>query len=235
MIRTTTTDKAHAKVPSSNLILLAREAFFKLEHLQNLKDPNRQQRIVSSLRRALIKLQKPDTDKTAKLRNAFIERYQVSIGTNYVKYTLPKDSSVVDLLRDAQAISYLLRGVVAVYPPRLNAWMKSDKFTSSHVRSRTVEVVPLVRNSEFKSRNEQVKFLKEQGLKTAEDWELAGAHAIYSIFKNKELADLFAGCIVRVKGTKLYYGNGGLSEMDESDYVNNCSYKNVKMAAASRS
>ena len=36
--------------------------------------------------------------------------------------------------------------------------------------------------------------------------------------------------MVRIAGTKFYYGDGGLSGMDESDYINNCRYERVFMA-----
>ena len=214
-----------------SLLNIASKIFADHEHLQNCVDPNKQALIVAKLRRAFLKIDN-SKERFSKIQKAFLTKYSVRISRNrnQVRFIIPQGSSTYELLRDAQAISLLCRGVVAIYPPRLKQWKTLNDFTKMQKKDLIRIVVPIVKNSEFQSRLQQQSLLRKSNLRMASASELAAAHACFSTLVNINLTDLFDGNILRVKGTKLYYGDGGLSEMDESDYVNNCSYKNVKVA-----
>jgi hypothetical protein len=100
------------QVKDSYLMEVARATFSRLEHLQNSRDPNKQGRIVNSLRRAVEKLK----SSSKQLRGAFLEKYEINVKAGKVQFTIPKNGSVMDLLTEAQMISFIGRGAVAVYP-----------------------------------------------------------------------------------------------------------------------
>lgn len=158
----------------------------------------------------------------------FFEKYSIQFNKQSVlRYTLPPHTSVFDMLTEAQTLSLESRRIVAVYPSRLQKWSRRKEFLKKSPRSREVIIDPAVKGSEFKTREEQLQFLRSHYLTQAGAPELAAAHTAYFVKTGK---DLFDGNIIRVKGTKLYYGDGGLSEMDETDYINNCRYQRVKTA-----
>lgn len=214
-----------------SLLNVASTVFADHQHLQNCLNPNQQSSIVRNLRRALLKIDR-SKERFNKIQNAFLAKYRVRISTNrnQVRFIIPQGVSIYELLRDAQTISLICRGVVAIYPPRLNKWGAIKDFTKRQKEDLARVVLPIVKDSEFRTRLQQQSLLRKCNLRMATAAELAAAHACFSTLVNSNLTDLFDGNILRVKGTKLYYGDGGLSEMDESDYVNNCRYKNVKVA-----
>jgi hypothetical protein len=200
-----------------------RQAFESLKKLQNYKDPNAQKRIFAALKKAV------PTIKGARLKKEFISKYSVrKRSKSLIEFTIPKGYSVLDLLSDAHAISLRTTGKVAVYPPRLENWSTRIEFKKKATRAKRFLVQSLVANSEFKTRSEQAKYLKSLKLSQAKSEELAAAHSANFTLDG---TDFFEGNIIRVVGNKLYYGDGGLSQMDESDFVNNCRYKNLKAAS----
>jgi hypothetical protein len=162
-------------------------------------------------------------------RRDFVAKYRVRVVGKYkVTYTLPKGISVLEMLQEAQVLSLRIYSIVAIYPSRLKKWSRSRGFSTKRTREVTMSINTAVRGSEFKTRVEQVRFLQSRGLRQVSAPFVAAAHAAFFVVSSR---DLFDGHIIRCKGTKLYYGDGGLGEMGESDYINGCRYKNVKVAA----
>lgn len=162
-------------------------------------------------------------------KRTFIEEYSVKIPRPFeIAYTLPAGISVIQMLHEAQELSLKIHGIVAVYPYRLSQWSQNAAFNKQHRINKHIVLHTAIKHSEFKTRREQERLLKSKGLAQVTAPFLAGAHAAFFVMKR---ADFFDGSIIRCKGSKLYYGDGGLSEMDEGDYINQCRYKNVKMAA----
>jgi hypothetical protein len=162
-------------------------------------------------------------------RQEFIEKYRVRVVGKYkINYTLPKGISVLDMLQEAQALSLRIHSIVAIYPSRLKQWSQRREFIRKLTREATMSVDSALKGSEFKTRTEQVRLLKSKGFQQISAPFVAAAHAAFFVVSSR---DLFDGHIIRCKDTKLYYGDGGLGEMGESDYINRCRYKNVKIAA----
>lgn len=238
-VRTQTDPKA-AEMPGSELLEQVRNIFLRLKQLQNTKDSNDQSEIVGQMSTAIGVLRKATqkgvfgsklTDRSIeeKLQEAFRKKYNVSVyQTSRVTYTLPAGHSVYDMLVEAHAVSLITRGIVAVYPTRLDKWRTRPEFSRrSQSESDSVTVEAILPHSGNKTRPEQEVLIQERGYIQATAPELAAAHAAFFALFGK---DLFEGNIVRVMGTKLYYGSGGLSEMDENEYINNCRYQNVRTA-----
>jgi len=158
-----------------------------------------------------------------------MEKYKVKVtGQFRVGYTLPAGISIIQMLHDAQALSLKIHKIVAVYPYRLSQWSRDKSFNKHYSNDTYVSVETVVEGSALKTRREQEQLLRSRRLARVATPFLAGAHAAFFIFSRK---DIFDGYIIRCKNSKLYYGDGGLSEMDESDYINRCRYKNVRIAA----
>jgi hypothetical protein len=160
-------------------------------------------------------------------RQAFMDKYSVTVlDDSKVSFTLPKGSSVLNLLNDAQALAPELYNRDAVYPDRLADWSTKKAFKSSVTENREFSIDGNVADSTSKSRTEQVAFLKKQNLEMPEIEHLAAAHVAYFIATGK---DLFANNVVRARGGALFFSARGLCV---DDYFDDYRYPYVAASAA---
>lgn len=141
-----------------------------------------------------------------------------------VAFEIPRGESPLSVLRAVQPLGQQLYGLSPVWPSRLEYWSGLSEFQRSCDSAEKHKVTAITPGSTKKTRAEVIEFFKESGLVMAELPHLAVAHALHFLDTGE---DLFDGMIIRVLGGKLYYGDGGLSFMDESDYIDSCRYKYV--------
>ena len=146
-------------------------------------------------------------------KQAFLEKYGVrtDLGESKVEFTLPKDASVMDLLRDAQALARELHGRDAVHPCALRMWSEYGAFNAKASEAIARSIDGNVAESTCKSRNEQVALLTGLKLEMPEMEHLAAAHAAYFIASGK---DLFDGNVVRARREALRFLPDGLCVID---------------------
>ena len=139
------------------------------------------------------------------LQERFVSKYSVEkINDHQVRFVLPKGTSRIDLLNEAQEIARGLYGQDAVDPDRLKNWQKKDDFRSKTTSTTKLGIDGRVEGLDAKSRKEQERVLKEQMAPLA---DLAVAHTAFFILTGK---DLFQGQVVRACGGALYFISFGL-------------------------
>ena len=139
------------------------------------------------------------------LQERFVSKYSVEkINDHQVRFVLPKGTSRIDLLNEAQEIARGLYGQDAVDPDRLKNWQKKDDFRSKTTSTTKLGIDGRVEGLDAKSRKEQERVLKEQMAPLA---DLAVAHTAFFILTGK---DLFQGQVVRACGGALYFDSYGL-------------------------
>ena len=145
------------------------------------------------------------------LQERFVSKYSVEkINDHQVRFVLPKGTSRIDLLNEAQEIARGLYGQDAVDPDRLKNWQKKDDFRSKTTSTTKLGIDGRVEGLDAKSRKEQERVLKEQMAPLA---DLAVAHTAFFILTGK---DLFQGQVVRACGGALYFDSYGLG-VDDCD------------------
>jgi hypothetical protein len=160
-------------------------------------------------------------------KQAFMDKYSVTVlDDSKVSFTLPKGSSVLNLLNDAQALAPELYNRDAVYPDRLADWSTKKAFKSSVTENREFSIDGNVADSSDKTRVEQAAFLKKQNLEMPELEHLAAAHVAYFIATGK---DLFANNVVRARGGALGFDDIGLYVLG---YRDGDRYNDVAASAA---
>ena len=139
------------------------------------------------------------------LQERFVYKYSVKkINDHQVRLVLPKGTSRIDLLNEAQEIARELYGRDAVYPDHLKDWQKEDNFRSKTTSTTKLGIDGRVEGLDAKSRKEQESDLKEQMAPLA---DLAVAHTAFFILTGK---DLFQGQYVRACGGALSFISDGL-------------------------
>ena len=151
------------------------------------------------------------------LEERFVSKYSVEkINDHQVRFIIPKGTSRIDLLNEAQGIARELYGRDAVDPSHLKNWQKEDDFRTKTTSTTKLGIDGRVKGLDAKSRKEQESVLKEQMAPLA---DLAVAHTAFFILTGK---NLFQGQAVRACGGALlfnsvglvvnYYGGGGSSD-----------------------
>ena len=160
-------------------------------------------------------------------RDQFVSKYSVEkINDHQVRFVLPKGTSRIDLLNEAQGIAEGLYVRDAVHPPHLKDWQKEDDFRTKTTSITKLGIDGRVEGLDAKSRKEQERLLKEQGGEMAPLANLAVAHAAFFILTGK---DLFQGQWVLACGGSLCFRSIGL------DVVNDWSVSSKDVVSASRS
>ena len=138
-------------------------------------------------------------------RDQFVSKYSVEkINDHQVRFIIPKGTSRIDLLNEAQGIARELYGQDAVDPSQLEDWQKDDDFRSKTTSTTKLWIDGRVKELDAKSREEQERVLKEQMAPLA---DLAVAHTAFFILTGK---DLFQGQWVRACGGALRFNSDGL-------------------------
>ena len=185
-------------------------------------------------------------------RDQFVSKYSVEkINDHQVRFIIPKGTSRIDLLNEAQGIAMELYGQDAVYPSHLKNWQKDDNFISKTTSTTKLWIDGRVEGLDAKSTQEQERLLlraiehpkdqsylyqlrkffgffslKEREGAMAPLADLAVAQTAFFILTGK---DLFQGQWVRASGGALsFYSNG----LDVNDYCDDLSGRDV---SASRS
>ena len=142
-------------------------------------------------------------------RQEFITKYNVKVlGEGKVSFTLPADTSRLDLINDAQSLAPELLGQNAVYGRRLEAWEKDPAFTTKVIENTDKSIDGNVRCSTNKSRSEQ----EAKGWNNVDLCDLVVAHQAYLIATSGK--DLFGGNVVRARAGALLFNDGGLFAND---------------------
>lgn len=129
----------------------------------------------------------------------FIRKYDVKkLGKGQVQFTLPKGSSRLDLLNDAQALAPKLVGTLAIGSSLLEEWADDQAFTRKVGRDTKRAIDGNVKGSKSKTRKQQ----RAEGWNDVDMCDLAVAHAVYLIATKK---DLFGGNMVRARGGTLAF------------------------------
>ena len=156
---------------------------------------------------------------------ALLESYRYQrLSQATVTFEIPIGESPISVLRAVQPIGQKLYGLSPVWPSRLEYWSGLSEFQAPSNVAQKLKVTAITPGSTKKTRAEVIEFFEKSGLTMAELPHVAIAHALHFLDTGE---DLFDGMIIRVVGGKLYYGDGGLSFMDESDYIDSCRYKHV--------
>ena len=138
-------------------------------------------------------------------RDQFVSKYSVEkINDHQVRFIIPKGTSRIDLLNEAQGIARELYGRDAVRPDHLKNWQKEDDFRSKTTSTTKLWIDGRVKGLDAKSRKEQESVLKEQMAPLA---DLAVAHTAFFILTGK---NLFQGQAVRACGGALCFSSHGL-------------------------
>ena len=138
-------------------------------------------------------------------RDQFVSKYSVEkINDHQVRFIIPKGTSRIDLLNEAQGIARELYGRDAVYPSQLKNWQKEDDFRSKTTSTTKLGIDGRVEGLDAKSREEQERLLG----KMAPLADLAVAHAAFFILTGK---DLFQSQWVRACGGALRFNSYGLA------------------------
>ena len=139
------------------------------------------------------------------LQERFVYKYSVKkINDHQVRLVLPKGTSRIDLLNEAQGIARELYGQDAVRPDHLKNWQKEDDFRTKTTSTTKLWIDGRVKGLDAKSRKEQESVLKEQMAPLA---DLAVAHTAFFILTGK---NLFQGQAVRACGGALFFSGFGL-------------------------
>jgi hypothetical protein len=162
-------------------------------------------------------------------QRTFLDAYQGEIlGPSKIRLVIPPNSTFLTLLQGAQALAPTLYKLDAVWPSRLEKWAALSAFNESRKNETTLTIDGVFAGSEWKTRLEQEKFIHDQGRRLGSLPKVAAAHGVYFIATG---TDFFNGRIVRVQEpSSLYYGDGGLSLMNEGDFIDTCRYQHVVAA-----
>ena len=164
-------------------------------------------------------------------RQAFMDKYSVTVlEDSQVSFTLPKGSSVINLLNDAQALAPDLYNRDAVFPITLADWSTKMAFNSRVTENREFSIDGNVSGSTVKTRVQQAVLLEKQNSRIPDLEHLAAAHVAYFIATGK---DLFANHVVRARGGALFFYGFGL---DVNDYYDDlrCNFVAASAALPSR-
>lgn len=164
------------------------------------------------------------------LRLAFIDKYKIElIGASQIKIIFPAGSSIFDLLEESQRGGPVSEGHFVVWPSRLKVWAAQSAFQDKFQSEFTVGIDGNFLGAIWKTEDEQIKFLETKELRPAPKPFLAAAFAACFIATDGE--SIFRGMNIRTPEGTLYYGDGGLSEMDPGDKIPNCRYQDVSVGA----
>lgn len=138
-------------------------------------------------------------------RDQFVSKYSVEkINAHQVRFIIPKGTSRIELINEAQGIGPGLYWREAVYHYQLKKWQKEDDFTSKTTSTNKLGIDGRVKGLDAKSREEQERLLG----KMAPLADLAVAHATFFILTGK---DLFQSQWVRACGGALRFNSYGLA------------------------
>ena len=144
------------------------------------------------------------------LQERFVSKYSVEkINDHQVRFVLPKGTSRIDLLNEAQGIARELYGQDAVDPSQLEDWQKEDDFRTKTTSTTKLWIDGRVEGLDGKTRKQQERLIEKQWGETqmAPLADLAVAHTAFFILTGK---DLFQGQVVRACGGALYFDSYGL-------------------------
>ena len=144
------------------------------------------------------------------LQERFVSKYSVEkINDHQVRFVLPKGTSRIDLLNEAQGIARGLYGQDAVYPSQLEDCQKEDDFSTKTTSKTKLGIDGRVEELDAKTRKEQERLIEKQWGETqmAPLADLAVAHTAFFILTGK---DLFHGQVVRACGGALFFDSDGL-------------------------
>ena len=151
------------------------------------------------------------------LQERFVSKYSVEkINDHQVRFVLPKGTSRIDLLNEAQGIARGLYGQDAVYPSQLEDWQKEDDFRTKTTSKTKLGIDGRVEGLDGKTRKQQERLIEKQWGETqmAPLADLAVAHTAFFILTGK---DLFQGQFVRACGGALHFYGDGLDVDDDDD------------------
>ena len=154
-------------------------------------------------------------------RDQFVSKYSVEkINDHQVRFIIPKGTSRIDILNEAQGIARELYGRDAVYPSQLKNWQKEDDFRSKTTSTTKLGIDGRVNGLDAKTRKEQERLIEKQWGETqmAPLADLAVAHTAFFILTGK---DLFQGQFVRACGGALYFDSDGLDVRNYYDGYGN--------------
>ncbi len=138
------------------------------------------------------------------LQERFLYKYSVEkINDHKVRFVLPKGTSRIDLLNEAQGIAMGLYEQDAVGPSQLKDWQKEDDFTSKTTSTTKLAIDGRVEGLDAKTRKEQESVIGAM----APLADLAVAHTAFFILTGE---DLFQGKWVRACGGTLFFNSNGL-------------------------
>ena len=156
-----------------------------------------------------------DSAATANLsvrRQDFMNRYGVTVlDDSKASFILPKGSSVLNLLMDAQALAPDLYNRDAIYHGRLIDWSVNKAFTSSVTRNTEYSINRAFADSTSKTRFDQKSPLETQKVELLGLEHLAAAHVVYLIATGN---DLFAGNVARARDGALFFFDSGLNTVE---------------------
>ena len=144
------------------------------------------------------------------LQERFVSKYSVEkINDHQVRFIIPKGTSRIDLLNEAQGIARELYGRDAVYPSQLKNWQKEDDFRSKTTSTTKLGIDGRVNGLDAKTRKEQERLIEKQWGETqmAPLADLAVAHTAFFILTGE---DLFQRQAVRACGGALNFCSVGL-------------------------
>lgn len=146
-------------------------------------------------------------------REAFATQYGIKVlGESQVALTLPKDTSRLAFLQEAQALVRKLNNRDLIWPSSLKIWESDPMLTSNIKNELKLAVDGNVGYSTKMTRREQEK----AGWLDVDMIDLALAHAAYFVVTGE---DLFANNWVRARGGTFYFFSTGLSVDDSyGDY-----------------
>lgn len=121
-------------------------------------------------------------------RQAFLEKYKFRhLGDAKVEFVLPAGLSVLDMMREAKQLGPSLYGHITFFPEALERAEKDSAFTAKAKKDTVVRLNGIVKDSENKTREEQARFLVDQGLKMPAGEHLFAAGMLYFIATGKDL------------------------------------------------
>ncbi len=144
-------------------------------------------------------------------QSRFVTKYSIKVlGDSQVSFKLPRGTSRVDLMNEAQALAPELFKKKAVSPSCLEIWNNDLAFTEKVMLDLEKSIDGSIKSSNLMTRTEQ----EARGWNNIDMRDLATAHVAYLIATGQ---DLFANNVVRARDGALGFNDGGLSVSNYRD------------------
>jgi hypothetical protein len=161
-------------------------------------------------------------------REIFMFAYGVEVINDYtVSFVLPKGTSRISMLREAQIIFKADTDEDLVYQDQLFSWSRSKRYTETIQRSQRLCIEGFAPGSDGLNLKQQTSLLAERNLVMPESHDLALAFAAFYVATDKPLFRWFEDdgpksawttYFIRAQGPSLYFDNEGLSETPVKPY-----------------